>query len=522
MRAIGIYHGHDSSWAVYDNGKYHVLEMERYYGVRHYCWNHFYPEFDGYREPLDILKCVWGIPNDFDTCAYTHFIEPQLVSLKQSINAKQYIDVKHQAAHATCAFYQSPFQKSLVVTSDGWGNDGVFKIFIMERGKDPEVIAEYNQTLGEPYGWCGVCMKEIRTDKPHVMAGKIMGLAPYGQPRKAWMRSVRWYYRQFHKKVRARPKILRNLATQLAKGLKISYNVPDSIEGKDSEDLAATFQAVFEAGSMGRMSRFIEQHDLPICMSGGCALNVTFNEVLRRKYPSREIYVPPNPNDSGIALGALLDVLRPQERVHVHYAGLPMLDSVGTVTERRLGCGKVTLAKIVQMLRQGDIIGVIRGNSECGPRALGNRSILCDPSFPKMKDVLNKRVKFREYFRPFAPVVIEEKVSFFFEMDRISPYMSFAPLVRREWRDKIPAVVHVDGTSRVQTVNRAQNPWLYDLLAEFEKFSGYPILLNTSFNTKGKPILTRASDALEMLEMTGLDAVIIEDRLYRKPLQRSS
>jgi carbamoyltransferase len=175
-----------------------------------------------------------------------------------------------------------------------------------------------------------------------------------------------------------------------------------------------------------------------------------------------------------------------------------------------------TPAEIARLLAQGKIIGVARGNSEHGPRALGNRSILCDPGVTGMKDRLNHEVKFREWFRPYAPVTRLQSAGRYFEIDQPAPYMSFAPRVREEWKARLAAIVHEDGTARVQTVTVAQNPWLYELLERFEAISGYDVLMNTSFNSKGRPILTTAAEALELLSTTSLDFVVIEDRLVAK------
>ena len=172
---------------------------------------------------------------------------------------------------------------------------------------------------------------------------------------------------------------------------------------------------------------------------------------------------------------------------------------------------KATPKLIASELEKGKIIGVCRGDSETGPRALGNRSILADPRSHKAKENINKKVKFREWFRPFAPVCKEEEAEHFFD---ISPnasykYMSFSPYVRQRYRTILPAVTHIDGSSRLQTVSREQNEFLYDILDEFEKITSIPVLVNTSFNSRGKSILTRYQTAIQILDSTQLDSVIL-------------
>jgi carbamoyltransferase len=162
------------------------------------------------------------------------------------------------------------------------------------------------------------------------------------------------------------------------------------------------------------------------------------------------------------------------------------------------------------------VIGWFQGGSEFGPRALGNRSLLADPRNPEMKDILNKRVKHRQAFRPFAPIVLAERASDVFEGEEDSPFMLIAKRVRDVWRDKIPAVVHVDGTARVQTVREKTNPRLYRLLKEFAELTGVPVLINTSFNVKGEPIVETPRDAVVCFLTTGIDNLVLHDTIISK------
>jgi carbamoyltransferase len=171
---------------------------------------------------------------------------------------------------------------------------------------------------------------------------------------------------------------------------------------------------------------------------------------------------------------------------------------------------------LAQDLLDGKIVGVARGKPEHGPRALGNRRIHSNPSIPDMKDTLNEKVKHREWYRPFAPVVRLEDVSKYFEWEGESRWMSFCPKVKEEWREKLAAITHIDGTARVQTVTREQNEWLYDLLTEFDRINGVGVLLNTSFNVDGKPILSSIKDAFKILESTQMDGLVIENYYFKK------
>jgi carbamoyltransferase len=169
-----------------------------------------------------------------------------------------------------------------------------------------------------------------------------------------------------------------------------------------------------------------------------------------------------------------------------------------------------------KLLADQRVIGWFQGASEFGPRALGNRSLLADPRKAEMKDILNKRVKHRQAFRPFAPIVLAERAKEIFEGKEDSPFMLIAKHVRPEWRERIPAVVHVDGTARVQTVEEQTNPVLYRLLREFEALTGVPVLINTSFNVKGEPIVETPRDAVVCFLMTGIDNLILHDTLVSK------
>jgi carbamoyltransferase len=169
-----------------------------------------------------------------------------------------------------------------------------------------------------------------------------------------------------------------------------------------------------------------------------------------------------------------------------------------------------------KLLADQKVIGWFQDRSEFGPRALGNRSLIADPRKPEMKDILNSRVKHRQAFRPFAPIVLAERMKEVFEGDEDSPFMLIAKPVRPEWRDRIPAIVHVDGTARVQTVREATNPMLYRLLKEFEALTGVPVLINTSFNIKGEPIVETPEDAVNCFLTTGVDHLVMHDTIVSK------
>jgi carbamoyltransferase len=233
----------------------------------------------------------------------------------------------------------------------------------------------------------------------------------------------------------------------------------------------------------------------------------------------KKVFVAPNSNDGGLAVGMLAAMIKPEEPIDITYAGIPVLDIdlfQHYYQNTQWWKDIFDISKIISDIVDGKIVGIMRGNSEHGPRALGNRSIICSPAISNMKDILNEKVKHREWYRPFAPVVRLEDVSKYFEWEGESRWMSFCPKVKEEWREKLPAITHIDGTARVQTITREQNEFIYDLLTELDKQTGIGVLINTSFNVNGKPILSSVKEAFEVFEKTELDKLIIENYYITK------
>ena len=248
-------------------------------------------------------------------------------------------------------------------------------------------------------------------------------------------------------------------------------------------------------------------------LSGGCALNILNNTRINTKVKT---FIPPNPNDSGLSLGFMLSHIKPTKAVSSPYLGPEAWDR-DTLSEYASAYkAEVNINTVVDDIVSGKIIGIVKGRCEIGPRALGNRSIICYPVIKEMKEILNKKVKNREYYRPFAPVVRLKDVSKYFEFNGESRYMSFCPKVKVEYRETLESITHIDGTARVQTVTSQQNPFLYELLSKVEEKTGIGMLLNTSFNIAGKPILNTYKDAISILNNTKLDGVLLEDYYIKK------
>jgi carbamoyltransferase len=260
-----------------------------------------------------------------------------------------------------------------------------------------------------------------------------------------------------------------------------------------------------------------------LCISGGVALNSVSNYKLLKLGIYKDIFINPAASDTGIPLGAALHGLHHVKKVKKNYDVIsPYLGPTysNTLIESTIKnfsgfkiVRKNALKVAASMLASNKILGCHNGRSEMGPRALGNRSILMSPLLSENKDTLNLLVKHRESFRPFAPVILEEFVSEYFKIDRSCPYMLFVPEVKESKRSIIPAVTHVDGSARLQTISKEQNTVLHELISEFHILTGVPVILNTSFNDNNEPIVETLSDAIQCFLNTNIDALIINGKI---------
>lgn len=501
-----------------------VVELERLVGVKNaslfsYPATTINHRYHSLRYIRDMFYEKYGIET-YDYCyletidTYGHEI------IKKLFPYKKQSCFSHHSNHAAGSFYQSPHKEALIISFDGGGNDGWFVVYHAERGKRPTPIHYENVNFGVCYSMVGHYLTHIKHEQTYmignlVYAGKLMALASYGTVRDEWLSGLREWY-----KLPAgvdHQSILLDIFTKVG----IVLNDDGLVSEKDSLDLAATNQYVFEESFLNIVSSFLEKYEnLPVHLTGGSALNIVLNTRLAQ---TREVFVSPNASDCGLAVGMLCNHNLPAEQVDITYAGPEVFDkyalpdymsSVVNGADYYYGQQPMKFDRmpdIVSDLVNGKILGVVRGRCEHGPRSLGNRSILANPLIHDMKDIINADIKHRESFRPFAPVVRLEDVDKFFEWSQESRWMSFCPKVKPEYTTVLQSVTHVDGTARVQTVTREQNSWLYNLLTEFEKITGHGILLNTSFNVDGKPILNTYKDAFEVFNSTEMHALVIDD-----------
>ena len=467
------------------------------------------------------------------------------IDVKKIFNANTWYLGSHHVSHAAGAFYQSSFDESLIISFDGGSQDGLFNIFYIDKNNGIKHLQEIKSFLCDGYARLGSLFKEINQPKKldtlqMVYPGKIMGLAAYGKSDTKLTELIKKY-------LLCNPLDKRSLLSIEHQFMRYGINIeychdkyrysPEyrkeqkdlhGLEDQESYDFAASLQQAFEELLLEIIDPYIKKYpDTPLCLTGGGALNILSNTRIYNEY-NKLPFVPPDPHDGGLSLGALLYLIRPNEPYKNPYSGVELLDRdlLSTYIYEKYNDVESNdyliknvqndIEQIASFLYEGKIIGVARGRSERGPRALGNRSILADASISGMKDKINSKVKGREWFRPFAPIVRLEDVSTYFEWEYESRYMSFSPLVRKEYRDVLESITHVDGTSRVQTITRDQNEFIYDLLTELEKQSGVGVVLNTSFNVDSKPIVSSVRDSLQVLEDTKLDGVLIDDVLILK------
>ena len=430
----------------------------------------------------------------------------------------------HHLAHAAFGLWGSPFRDAACLVVDGMGETGASAIYRMQAGR----IAEVKRHRGrESLGFFfGLVTDLAGFDQAAGEEWKVMGLAPYGRSDPDLTALLRRLYRIEDGRLR-----FADAATVQAAVAEILARRPADAQETGWADLARCGQDAFcemMDGLVAEAGRLAPGENL--VLTGGCALNSSYNGRLLARSPYDRLHVPSAPADDGNALGAAWlayaedhpDWTGPdREEPLTPYLGSavstePLARMAGQEPRlRRLGHAGVTQAA-AGILAAGGLVGWVQGRAEFGPRALGNRSILADPRPADAKAILNAKVKYREAFRPFAPSILAEAGPDWFEDYQDSPYMERTLVWRPAVRARVPAVVHEDGTGRLQSVTPARNPAYAGLIAAFADRTGVPILLNTSFNVMGKPILHTAEDAILMFYTTGLDALVVEDWLLVK------
>lgn len=517
MFNLGFFGSHNAAFAIsYQDKVLEVLEVERLLNVKNaalFYWGHHNNIYELLTEVKTYFEKKYGV-NFYDNVVYNS-VDKEMWKVFPS---KSYKWLPHHEAHAYSGLYQSPHEQALIISFDGGSDEGFFNVYIGNKDGALKKIYYGNIDYAVSYMTAGHYINDIKQEKNigdgnFVYSGKLMGLAGYGQVDPLLINRFERFYRS-----NTTDNLWNAVESFLREFSDIGIlNDSTRVDGELGKNLSTTNQYVFETLFQNEIKGILETYDdLPIVIVGGCGLNIINNTLLSNQ---REVFVPPNPNDCGQAVGLVCSIIKPSTPVDCTYIGSEVWDRnlLSQILYERKGT-EVNIRELSKKIIEGKIFGVVRGNAEHGPRALGNRSIICDPTIPDMKNILNMKVKGREYFRPFAPVVRLEDVSKYFEWTKESRHMSFCPKVRPEYRSILQAITHVDGTARVQTVTREQNQFLYDLLTELDSQREIGVILNTSFNVAGKPILNTYKDALWMLDNKEMDGLILEDFFVEKLL----
>eukprot|EP00434_Breviolum_minutum_P019704 symbB.v1.2.017383.t1/scaffold1357.1/size159079/1 len=469
--------------------------------------------------------------------------------------------VDHHEAHARTGFFLSPFRNALILSYDGGGNDGIFNVYYGGLGgADLNRLGQHGIDLGARYVLLGALLQEVssrnvtqgcknyeKLDSAFTFpsetwlevtqgldfssldhlgwTGKLMAYASLGVQNDEIEDLVSVFLRTHERGASWMPQRLVEFA---CKSLEHQRSIARAAQAQFETYVLQLVRTILgEIGSLG----------LPepegIVVTGGCGLNVLANQLIHDSIVVKStgnpmgIYVPAAPNDSGLTVGGVWALVQPPRGQSVQYAGFRLwdgdqLDEVaeawGAKRLSELG-GVEFLAELLSTGSLGEkpVVAVVRGRQEFGPRALGHRSLLAVPDSDKMRDRMN-RLKSRQWFRPVAPMIADEALVQVFGREVKSPYMSMAPRVLDEVLQNFPALSHLDGTARHQSVGEADEPWIHALLLAVAKHTGLAALINTSFNAKGRPIVNSVRTCLEMLvELPDLDYVLIEDWLFQSP-----
>lgn len=502
MKVIAFHVQHDAGVSVAVGGRLRLaLELERLFEQRYFeCATEEHEFRAQWRSALEVVRRETGIER-FDV-AVTSWVPPSKRRILQElVEASEWNTVDHHVAHALHGLHDAPFDEPLVVSFDGGGNDGTFRVFRGSRLRGTlHPVSRLPLNLGTPYRLLATTMPEVtgRSPQPRAghlsLAGKLMAYAALAPPRRDWLAAVSEYYRTYQEPSQA--------LFSLGEALQLELEA-DSLSPDDARALAATSQAAFESLLLGALRSHVNDTQVDgLVLTGGCALNVVANDRVRRTL-GMPVHVPPAPNDAGISVGALWSASPPVETA-TPFVGPELVSDVDERTLRERGARQATVTEVARLVQRGAIIGIARGRAELGPRALGHRSIVAAPDRPELRERINARIKSREWYRPIAPAVLSSAAHLFFEGTPRSPYMSFAVSVRDTAKAQLAGAVHVDGSARVQTIDDRTSV-LGALLLALERVGAPPCVLNTSFNARSRPLLQRASAALEVLDTTALD-----------------
>lgn len=524
-----------------------------------------------YDKPFIKFERILETALSYAPSGVTQFIQAMPLWLKQKLWTPELIRkelnnyngkvlfCEHHQSHAASAFYPSPFKEAAFLTMDGVGEWDTAS-FGCGRGNDLEIL--YSLRFPHSLGLLYSAFTYYTGFKVNSGEYKLMGLAPYGEPK--YVNLIRDNLLDLKEdgsfKLNMRYfgycNTMRMVNLKFEKLFGGPARKPETKISQKDMDIAASIQKVTE-DIMLKMAR--EVHKVTgldkLCLAGGVALNCVGNGKILRDGPFKEIWIQPASGDAGGALGCALfawykylgNKRNADEKKDAQYGSLLGPEFSDDDIENFLNKDNISFKKLTQaelpayvadLIRQDKVIGWFQNRMEFGPRALGARSIIGDARSSEMQSKMNLKIKYRESFRPFAPTVLREKVSDWFEMDCESPYMLLVASVKTEKRvdnstaklsgfeklkikrSQIPAVTHVDNSARVQTIKREDNPAYYDLINEFYKLTGSPVIINTSFNVRGEPLVCTPEDAFRCFMRTEMDYLVMGNFVLDKSQQR--
>ena len=441
---------------------------------------------------------------------------------------------EHHMSHAAHAFYTSPFEESAILTVDGVGE---WTTASFGYAKDNNITLTHDIRWPHSLGMFYSAFTYFLGFKVNEGEYKLMGLASYGKPKyydrildelidvknDGSMHLNMKYFAFTYDKVMTNQKFSELFGISPRKSNEVATQI--------HYDIGASAQKVLEYVLLKMINHVYEETEMKnLCLGGGVALNGVANSRILKEGHFEKIHIPPSPGDAGSAVGCA------QYLYYIHHNHKKQAENnISKMIQENVYVGpsytdeiirqfldsknisyknferQPLLEKTANLISEGKIVGWYQGKMEWGPRALGNRSILADPRKAEMKNILNEKIKHRESFRPFAPSILEEYVSEYFDIDVPSPYMLMVAKVKQP--DKIPAVTHVDGTGRLQSVSKESNQLYYDLINEFYKITSIPVVINTSMNVMGEPIVNTPEQAYQMIVKTDMDCIVMGHNL---------
>ena len=526
MKIAGAWSGHDCSFYISKNGRPVVhAEYERYVREKEPAGDSVQFLLDEYSQHHDIKYLATCYPDNKLASHKDSF--SKINDIVKSNDGKIFV-FGHHLAHAANAFFSSNFKNALILTIDGGGieSPGNASACTVWSGSENEINHVHtfpiNQVnIGGVWTRATRYIFKLQSGWPRGhQAGTVMAMAAMGDPNKYLDNFYQMLTKDVNNASFKPPNQPRGAYTGEDPRHPYLHKWVEIAEKGEKErfDLAAGLQAATEKYLHAILSTFMQNHNVEyLCLSGGVALNSVMVGKMLNWFPSlKGIYIPPTPHDGGLPIGAaqyvwhqILDNPRIEwennftpylgftyDKQHVKEALLSRKDEIKEE--------KANDENVVDLLDEGNIVAVFGGGSESGRRALGNRSILADPRDPDMKDKINEKVKHRQWFRPFAPSILKEEVGNWFKKDFDSPYMSLVLDFKEEVKEKVPAVVHLNGTARLQTVAENDNKWYYNFIKKWNNKTNVPIILNTSFNDR-EPICETADHALDCFLRTDID-----------------